>query len=59
MRTFGELMVHIAGAMCTRRRRRWSLLMEKSIGDAEAVLKNVPDSALANNIEPWIGRDGA
>ena len=30
-------------------------LMEKSIADAEATLKSVPDAALAKTAEPWIG----
>jgi hypothetical protein len=29
-------------------------LMEKSIADAEAVLKSVPDRRLSESIEPWI-----
>lgn len=29
-------------------------LMEKSIADADATLKSVPDAALAKSIEPWI-----
>ena len=29
-------------------------LMEKSIADAEATLKSVPDAALAKSAEPWI-----
>src|SRR5690242_8387678 len=29
-------------------------LMEKSIADAQATLKSVPDAALAKSIEPWI-----
>jgi len=29
-------------------------LMEKSIADAEAVLKSVPDRQLAHSVEPWI-----
>ena len=29
--------------------------MEKSIADADATLKNVQDTALAKNVEPWIG----
>ena len=29
-------------------------LMEKSIADAEATLKSVPDAALSNSVEPWI-----
>jgi len=29
-------------------------LMEKSIADAEAVLKSVPDARLSESIEPWI-----
>ena len=30
-------------------------LMEKSIADAQATLKSVPDAALSKSIEPWIG----
>ena len=29
-------------------------LMEKSIADAEATLKSVPDAALSKSVEPWI-----
>jgi hypothetical protein len=29
-------------------------LMEKSIADAQATLKSVPDAALSKSIEPWI-----
>ena len=29
-------------------------LMEKSIADAEATLKSVPDAELSKSIEPWI-----
>ena len=29
-------------------------LMEKSIADAQATLKSVPDTALSKSIEPWI-----
>ena len=30
-------------------------LMEKSIADAEATLKGLPDDSFAKAIEPWIG----
>lgn len=30
-------------------------LMEKSLADANAALKGVPDDALTKNIEPWMG----
>ncbi len=30
-------------------------LMEKSIADAQATLKSVPDAALSKSVEPWIG----
>lgn len=30
-------------------------LMEKSIADAQATLKSVPDAALAKSVEPWLG----
>ena len=29
-------------------------LMEKSIADAEATLKSVPDAALSKSVEPWV-----
>jgi len=29
-------------------------LVEKSIGDSEAALKNISDEALTKNIEPWV-----
>jgi DinB superfamily len=30
-------------------------LMEKSIADADATLKNVPDETFAKSVEPWLG----
>jgi hypothetical protein len=30
-------------------------LMEKSISDADAALKNVPDQSFAKSVEPWVG----
>lgn len=30
-------------------------LMEKSISDADATLKSLPDESLTKNVEPWIG----
>jgi hypothetical protein len=29
-------------------------MMEKTIADADATLKSVPDAALAKSVEPWI-----
>jgi len=75
MRTFGELIVHIAsGNVYAAKAGRgekvsWDeldpknypnkaavvALMEKSIADADATLKNVSDDALAKNAEPWLG----
>jgi uncharacterized damage-inducible protein DinB len=30
-------------------------LLEKSIADADATLKSLPDASFAKNVEPWIG----
>jgi len=74
MRSFGEVLVHIAGGnVYTAKAGRgeqveWSdldpknypnkaavvALMEKTIADANATLKSVPDAALARSVEPWI-----
>jgi hypothetical protein len=75
MRTFGELMVHIAGgnlyaAKAGRGEKlAWDdldpknypgkaaavALMEKTIADADATLKSVPETALSKSVEPWLG----
>ena len=74
MRTFGEVIVHIAsGNVYAAKAGRgenvnWDeldpknysnkaavvALMEKSVADAQATLKSVPDAALSKSIEPWI-----
>ena len=75
MRTFGEVMVHIAsGNVYAAKAGRgenvnWDeldpkdyktkaqivALMEKSIVDADATLKSVPDASFAKSVEPWLG----
>lgn len=74
MRTFGELIVHIAGGNVYAAKAgrgdkiAWNdldpkdytskgavvALMEKSIADADATLKSVPDADLAKSVEPWM-----
>jgi hypothetical protein len=74
MRTFGEVIVHIAsGNVYAAKAGRgekvnWDeldpkdyktktqvvALMEKSISDAGATLKNVPDQSFAKSVEPWL-----
>ncbi|HKR83609.1 MAG TPA: DinB family protein [Terriglobales bacterium] len=75
MRTFGEVIVHIAsgnvyaakagkGAKVNwdeldpkdyKTKAQIVSLMEKSIRDAEATLRSLPDNSFAKTIEPWIG----
>jgi uncharacterized damage-inducible protein DinB len=75
MRTFGEVIVHIASGNVYAAKAgkgekvSWDeldpkdyktkaqivSLMEKSISDAEATLKSLPDDSFAKAIEPWIG----
>jgi hypothetical protein len=74
MRSFGEVIVHIAGgnAYAAKAGRgenvKWEdfdpknyktkaavvALMEKSIADANATLKSLPDESFTKTIEPWI-----
>lgn len=74
MRSFGEMVVHIAGGNVYaakagrgenvtwedldpkdyRTKAAAVALMEKSIADANATLKSLPDESFTKTIEPWI-----
>ena len=75
MRTFGEVIVHIASGNVYAAKAghgekvNWDeldpkdyktkaavvALMEKSIADADATLKGLPDDYFAKSVEPWLG----
>ena len=74
MRSFGELIVHIAGGTVYAARAgrgekvEWNdldakdyktkaaivALMQKSIADADATLKSLPNEACVKSVEPWL-----
>ena len=54
MRSFRELIVHIAGGNVYAAKAEVVAIMEKSINDADATLKNLKDDSFAKTVDPWL-----